>query len=105
LRHFERLADAASDRSALLAQLAEHPRTVEILFRLFVNSQFLTEILLRDQLDLAQITHRQRLAEIKSPPQFLAEAEAAAKTVTAVPAALDALRRFQQREILRLAAC
>lgn len=104
LLHFERFLEAVDDRLLLFARLADNPRQTEILLRLFVNSQFLTEILLRNPNFLERLSHHQRVAEVKSPPQYQAEAEAAAGPGP-VPRQLDALRRYQQWEILRLAAC
>src|SRR5436189_810494 len=48
LINLERFVQAAPDSEALFRYLADNPRAVEILFRLFVGSQFLTEILLRN---------------------------------------------------------
>lgn len=105
LLNFSRYVQGATDRAALFAALAASPRSVEILFRLFVSSQFLTEILLRHPQELEQLTRHQRLAEIKAPPAYLREAEQALESATTAAQRLDGLRRFQQRELLRLAAC
>ena len=93
------------DRERLFVRLTESPRQVEILLRLFVSSQFLSEILIRYPDYLDRLTSHQRLAEVKSPPQYLAEVEAAAAEARGLPDQLNALRRFQQWELLRLAAC
>ena len=105
LLNLERFVRSVPDRAALFHSLAESPRQVEILLRLFVSSQFLTDILTRDRSALDRLTHHQRLAEIKLPPQLLAEAREAAAGHPAAVAQLNALRRFQQGEILRIAAC
>jgi glutamate-ammonia-ligase adenylyltransferase len=105
LLNLERLVDATPDRQSLFERLAESPRQVEILLRLFVSSQFLSEILLRNPDYLARLTRHQRLAEIKLPTQFAAEATTAASGTDEITGQLNALRRYQQWELLRLAAC
>lgn len=105
LINLERFIQAVEDREGLFRYLAEHPRAVEILFRLFVGSQFLTEILLRNPQYLERLTQNKRLAEIKSRPQFIEEeAEQLAKS-TDFWDRMNVLRRYQQWELLRLAAC
>src|SRR5688572_4171877 len=47
LVNFERYAQAVGDRAEFYRELAAQPRAVEILVKLFVGSQFLTEILLQ----------------------------------------------------------
>ena len=47
LINFERYVGSVADRAELFGYLASNPRAVEILVKLFVGSQFLTEILLR----------------------------------------------------------
>ena len=59
------------DRTVLLRYLASRPRAVEMLVKLFVGSQFLTEILLRNPDYLEKLTNHKRLsAEFKSRHQF-----------------------------------
>ncbi|MCA9055815.1 MAG: glutamine synthetase adenylyltransferase, partial [Planctomycetaceae bacterium] len=105
LLNFERFVNAIPDRQQLFTALATSPRQVEILLRLFVSSQFLTEILIRHPESLDRLAHHQRLAEIKSLPQMLRDAEQSHASADSPPAQLAALQQFQQREILRLAAC
>ncbi|HYN89460.1 MAG TPA: ACT domain-containing protein, partial [Ardenticatenaceae bacterium] len=114
---FERFVRADADPAALLSDLAAKPRTVEMLVTLFAGSQFLTEILLRQPQGYRELTDRQRLVRTKSAATFDAEARAAvgdAEDSRSLPrllksgdvdAALDALRRFQRWELLRLGAC
>jgi glutamate-ammonia-ligase adenylyltransferase len=104
LVNFERYVQSVDDRGELFGYLARRPRAVEILIKLFVGSQFLTEILLRRPSALQELTNHKGLAEIKSRPQLIAEAAAAAKHRT-LDDKLDALRRYQQWELLRIGAC
>lgn len=105
LLNFERFAQTAPDRSGLFHYLAANPRAVEILVKLFVGSQFLTEILLRNPSYLEQLTQHKRLAECKSRPQFLDEAGQATAVADSLDEKLDALRRFHHWELLRIGAC
>ncbi len=85
--------------------LAENPRAIEILVRLFVGSQYLTEILLQNPGYLARLTQYNRLAEIKSRQQFFEEGLSALSSATDWSARMTALRHFQKWELLRIAAC
>ena len=105
LLNFERYIQCVADRTALLRYLASKPRAVEILVKLFVGSQFLTEILLRNPDYLEKLTNHKRLAEFKSRQQFTAEAGEAAAAHKKLEAKLDALRRHQRWELLRIGAC
>ena len=105
LVNFERYVQSVPDRTALFRYLATNPRAVEILIKLFVGSQFLTEILLRNPNYLEQLTKHKRLAEFKPRAQFLGEALDAAAPFPPLAAKFDALRRFQRWELLRIGAC
>src|SRR5687767_3864476 len=105
LINLERFIQAAPDSEAHFRYLAENPRAVEILFRLFVGSQFLTEILLRNPQYLERLTQHKRLAEFKSRTQFVDEEREALAKANDFRERLDELRRYQQWELLRLAAC
>ena len=101
LVNFERFAGNAADRTQLLRYLADNPRAVEILVTVFAGSQFLTEILLRRPEQFTQVIERKRLAQLKDAAQLHTEMEAALAPVRA-DSTLDALRRFQRRELLRI---
>ncbi len=105
LINLERFVQASSDPEQLFRYLSENPRAVEILFRLFVGSQFLTEILLRNPHYLERLTQHKRLADFKSRTQFVDEARQDLATAGSFTEQLDSLRRSQQWELLRLAAC
>jgi glutamate-ammonia-ligase adenylyltransferase len=105
LVNFERFVQSVKSREELFDYLASNPRAVEILVKLFVGSQFLTEILLRNPGYLEQLTNHKRLAEFKSKQQFAAEALQATEGIPSVAEKLDALRRFQHWELLRIGAC
>ncbi len=109
LLNFERLVQAVPDRNELFRRLGNHPRSLEILFRIFVGSQFLTDILIRRPEWLARLSDHRRLAEFKSRQQFIEDANAAIDEVRATgkPLSLriDAVRRVQKWELMRIATC
>jgi glutamate-ammonia-ligase adenylyltransferase len=113
LVNFERFIQSAGDPPDLLRYLARNPRGFEILFTLFTGSQFLTEILLRHPEYFDQLVDHKRLAQTKTSGQLRQEVQTAIAPYVAEPAqslvdplpALDALRRFQRRELLRIGTC
>ncbi|MSR60177.1 MAG: glutamine synthetase adenylyltransferase [Planctomycetaceae bacterium] len=105
LINFERFVHAVPDRTALYRDLRDHPRGVEILVRLFVGSPFLTEILLSNPAYLKRLTQHNRLAELKSVQQLYSEAQAAVDGIQDPEEQLNALRRFQRWELLRIGTC
>jgi glutamate-ammonia-ligase adenylyltransferase len=105
LINFERFSQSVPDRAKLFRYLASNPRAVEILIKLFVGSQFLTEILLGSPDYLERLTNHKRLADIKSREQFVAEAKQLTVEAGEIGAKLDALRRYQHWELLRIGAC
>jgi len=108
LVNLERLARNAPDRLALFYYLASNPRIIEILATLFAGSQFLTETLLRNPEYLARLAELKHLAHTKSAEQFYTEASADIAGFENTPdrdAPLDALRRLQRWELLRIGVC
>ena len=105
LVNFERYVHAVESPGELFDYLAERPRATEILIRLFVGSQFLTEILLRNPAVLRDLTIHSRIAEVKSRDQFRDEALSTTADADSFNAKLDALRRYQHRQILRIGTC
>ncbi len=102
---FARFAQGVPDRVELFRFLHATPRATEILLRLFVSSQFLAEILIANPDYLARLTQHQKLAELKSREEFYQEALASTEAAVDEAAQLDALRRYQRWELLRIGAC
>jgi glutamate-ammonia-ligase adenylyltransferase len=100
LVHFERLVDTFS--GSLFADLQENPRLVEILVTLFSASPFLTEILLGTPDAIRLVAQRSLLTERKTVDQFHSEGMAAWQSRNDYLERLDALRRYQRRELLRI---
>jgi len=105
LVNLERFARSTTSRLDLFRYLARNPRAIEILVTLFAGSQFLTEILLRNPEYFKRLIERKHLARLKSTGQLHAEAHTAIAPFTNVDEQLDALRRFQRWELLRIGAC
>ncbi len=102
---FARFAQGVPDRVELFRFLNNTPRATEILLRLFVSSQFLAEILIANPDYLARLTQHQKLAELKCREEFYAEALASTNAALDEATQLDALRRYQRWELLRIGAC
>lgn len=105
LINFERFVQSVPDRATLFRTLEENPRAVEIVVRLFVGSQFLTEILLCNPEYLDRLTQHKRLADLKSVQQLYIEAQGTQLGLDDPEIQLNALRRFQRWELLRIGIC
>ncbi len=116
LANFERLAESAPAPAALFRALTADLRALEMLVTLFAASQYLADILLRQPTYFDRLMNRAILAQFKSQEQFTAAARAALvpsndPDPTLHPSSfilhpsLDALRRCQRWELLRIGAC
>lgn len=101
----ERLARSVPERPAFFRDLAGDPRAVEILVTLLASSQFLTEILLRHPHYFERLAQHKHLAQTKSPAQFYERTQEAIAPWTEPQDQLNALRRFQRWELLRIGTC
>lgn len=93
-----------TEAGEVLRYLAETPRAVEILVTLLAGSRFLTEILLRHPDYLEQLVAHRELTQAKTPEQFC-EAARACTLDGPIGERLDALRRYQRWELLRIGVC
>lgn len=105
LLNFERLLDSTPTVAPMFELLTDHPRSLDVLVKLFVSSQYLTEILLQQPETLARLVQHRQLAEFKSREDFAEDALAAARAESTPDRQRDALRRYQRWEILRIGAC
>jgi glutamate-ammonia-ligase adenylyltransferase len=103
--NLERFIKSVPDVISTLKFLAANPRAVEILIKLFVNSQFLTEILLRHPEYLERLTEHKRIAEYKSREDFREEAEHPLDKRSSSQQKFETLRTYQHWELLRISAC
>jgi len=105
LTNLKRLIQGATDPDALISELADDPRLLETLVTLLAGSQFFSEVLVRHPEYLPRLREIRRLAQAKDVAQFVAEAREACAGLSTVEERLDALRRFQRWELLRLGTC
>jgi glutamate-ammonia-ligase adenylyltransferase len=103
--NLERFINTVPDATATLQFLAANPRAVEILVKLFVNSQFLTEILLQNPEYLERLTQHKRIAEFKSREDFRRESQQAQTSAADSQQKFETLRTYQHWELLRISAC
>jgi [glutamine synthetase] adenylyltransferase / [glutamine synthetase]-adenylyl-L-tyrosine phosphorylase len=99
--YLERLLESPDE--TLLPALVKNPRVIESLVTIFSGSQFLTEIILRDPKNVNLLYHRKSLTQRKSTATIHMESS---KIINETDAdqKLDALRRYQRGEILRIGA-
>ena len=105
LLNFERYVQSVPDRTELFLFLSKNPRAIEILIKLFVGSQFLTEILLQNSDYLQELTRHKRLSDFKSQSQYFEEAYAATNTATELEERFAAVHKYHRWELLRIGAC
>ena len=101
---FERFARSAAQPADLFHHLAANPRQAEMLITLFAGSHFLSEILLRNPDYFRLFSERRELSQPKTAPQLYAEAQKALAPFVEPLDQLNALRRFQRWELLRIGA-
>ena len=102
---FERYVLRSGDRKDLYQFLIDNPRALEMLVKLFAGSRYLTETLLRDPMALRRLIQHRLLADLKSREEFVEAALEAAKSEASFTDKMDALRRFQRSELLRIGTC
>jgi [glutamine synthetase] adenylyltransferase / [glutamine synthetase]-adenylyl-L-tyrosine phosphorylase len=105
LANLDRLVSRMDQPLAFFQYLAHNPRAVEILVTLFAGSQFLTEILLRNPAYFERLVEYKRMAVARSAEQLYSEAQEIVAPYGNPNEKLDALRRFQCWELLRIGAC
>jgi [glutamine synthetase] adenylyltransferase / [glutamine synthetase]-adenylyl-L-tyrosine phosphorylase len=102
---FERYVLRSGDREVLYQFLIDNPRGLEMLVKLFAGSRYLTETLLRDPMALRRLIQHRLLADLKSREDFIVAAMAATINEVSFSDKMDALRRFQRSELLRIGTC
>jgi len=104
LNRFERIANAAANRSALFNYLAADRAAVDAIALVLGSSGFLCDVLVRNPEYLDVLLDRSKLERPKGERELAGEIEAAAELFPSAGVKLDALRRLQRRELLRIAA-
>lgn len=105
LVNFERFVGSLANPLPVYNYLADNPRAIEILVTLFSASQFLTEILFRTPDAFERLVEYRRMARVKSRDQIYTETQAVIAEFDNPSGQLDALRRYQSAEMLRIGAC
>jgi glutamate-ammonia-ligase adenylyltransferase len=100
LVNFERFMENYG--SNFFPELVKNPRVIEILITLFSASPFLTEILQRTPDSLELLSNRLALTERKTIEQFQKEAVSATRSGKSDAEKLNALRRYQRCQFLRI---
>jgi glutamate-ammonia-ligase adenylyltransferase len=105
LAHLERFVETSASRLSLYPRLQEHPRLAEHLVRVFSHSRFLTEILVRNPEHLYWVFEETPFLRQDLDAQTLGRQVRQQLAAEQPPALrLEALRRFQRRELLRIGA-
>ena len=97
---FERMADGFG--AEMFSALSNNPRLIEMLITLFSTSPFLTEIMLGIPDALQLLSQRALLTERKTVDDYYSEAVNAYQSVEVNNEKLNALRRYQRRQLLRI---
>ncbi|MBI2359057.1 MAG: bifunctional [glutamate--ammonia ligase]-adenylyl-L-tyrosine phosphorylase/[glutamate--ammonia-ligase] adenylyltransferase [Deltaproteobacteria bacterium] len=89
-------------RTGILTLLAENPKTMRLLIRLFANSQFLTDLFIKRP-ELLDSLIRFDLTRLRKPrDEQLAEIRSALAVTDDLEANLNALRRYRVEEFIRI---
>jgi len=102
LNHWERFLHAGVNRAQLFDYLAESPRMLALLCRIFGNSDAMAQTLIRDPLLVYWLAEERVLTRGPSRPALERALRTILENVSAVELKLDALRRFRRREMLRI---
>ncbi len=102
---FDHFLQNVPDKLEMFRFLGDSPRAVEMLVGLSMSSEFLSEILRKNPAYLGPLANYHHLAELKSRQDFFAAAQKAVAEADDAAEQLDALRRYQRWELLRIGAC
>ena len=102
LNHWERWLASGVSRSAVLEYLRSAPRMLDLVCRIFGNSDSLAFTLVRDPLLLYWLAEQNVLSTAPSRAGMERTIRHSLETVTATELRLDLLRRFRHREMLRI---
>lgn len=104
LANFARWFDALTNKATYFRYLAAHPTGLRILVHIGATSQFLADILAREPEYAEIIANPGVRGGVKAADQMFREMETLVGRITHLELKLDALRRYRQREVLRIAA-
>ncbi len=101
---FERYLNRLDDPAGILNVLRNNPRSIDILAKVFSSSRFLTEILIRNASVLINLAEYRQLSKPKSHDQLYNEALSVVQSLSGYENRIDALRKYQSGELLRIGA-
>lgn len=102
LNNFERFTRAVINKAHLLSFLKQSPQTLELVARVFGNSHFLSEILIRDPFYLYWIADPQVLNQPRTRRQISADVASFIKPLKTYEKKLAGLRVFKRKEVLHI---
>jgi glutamate-ammonia-ligase adenylyltransferase len=102
LTRLERNLDAVSDRNAEMSRLATSPQAVRMLMAILGQSQFMTDLICNRPEHMAWLRDSAELDTAVSAGTLAVEMLTEADSADSFEGACLAMRRFKQREILRI---
>lgn len=103
--NLERLLESIAFKSTLSEEFCTNPQLLDEVVTLLAGSQFLADILIRSPELLDLLRTPRDLAQAKSEADFDCEVSSALSPGMTSEQQLDALRRYQRREVLRVGTC
>ena len=104
LLHFVRFLDASFGRTTLLHDLTKYPVLLETAIALFDTSRFFSELLIRDPELFRWLTATDTLSHSRTPEEMNRMAMDSTNIFRTPDRKINALKRFQRRELLRIGA-
>ena len=100
--NFVRFVEASFSQASILRDLNEHPVLLETLLLIFGVSQFFSDILIRDPELFRWLTTTNILELSKTKEEFFAESRQSIDPFESHARKLNALKRYQRRQMLRI---
>ena len=104
LRHLARLVAVRGSRIHLYRTFQDHPALLDRFVHVTASSRYLADILVRNPDLLEYLSDSARLAAPRSPGELKKDLKRHCDVFPSQEAKLEAMRRFQRREVLRIAA-
>lgn len=99
-----RFISAMYDRVSFLSDCLKYPHYIELIISLTSNSNYLTDILVRNPEYFYLIANPSSLEKVLSVDEFILGAAEAASSFNSFDSSINALRRFKRKELLRIGA-
>lgn len=102
MTNFLRFLESSFNPSTILRDLAQHSILLETLLSIFGTSQYFSDILIRDPELFRWLTATTVLEHARSKSEFVMAARQSVEPFHSAARELNALKRFQRREMLRI---